>query len=208
MNWQSFINKLEKDFRISSGELEERTGVHRSIYFKLKSGITHKPKQDTVRKLEEGLQIKIDDTDTENIFYVQNLNDANIELFTISGNEFPIISDLQPAVEILNPSNIIGKIALPFPQKNNCCSIQTRLADLDSALSVNDRILIDITAAPENGKLCVVRLCSGQLIVKYYRELPENLIQLYDSIKRDEPVTLKKDNIFAIYKVVLVIKYL
>ena len=119
MNWQSFIKKLEKDFRISDVELKHKTSVSSKVFYNLKTGITKKPNQFTIKKIEEGLNIKIDDSDPNKIIYSQNLYNENIELFNVHGNEYPVVSQIL-GEDIFSTQNIIGTISIPYPKKENC----------------------------------------------------------------------------------------
>lgn len=199
MSWSSFISKIEQDFRISGIELEEKTGIQRSIFYKLKKGITKKPNQQTVKKLEEGLHIKIDDGDPDNIIYIQNLFSKDIELFHIPCNEFAMVSQILKPAEIFNNENIIGTITLPYSKKENCFVI---------SIDDKEKILVDMTAALKQGNLTACRLKSSEQFIRHYRSLPENLIQLYSKNYKEEPCTIKKDHVECLYKVVMVIKNL
>ncbi|MGE5411370.1 MAG: S24 family peptidase [Clostridiales bacterium] len=206
MKWQNFIQKLEKDFRISGLELEKKTGIQRHIIYKIRKGITNKPRQNTIRKLEEGLNIKIDDSDPDNLLYSQNLFDKDIELFNIDGNSFPIVSGIERPSEIFIPQNIIGKITLPYSKKVNCFAIIVTNNHYKEMFSYNDKLLFDIDAKPENGSIVACRLKSGEQFIKYFRCLPEDLYQFYSPNVHEEPLSVKKNMIAAMYKAVLAIK--
>lgn len=203
MSWQTFIRKLEKDFRINGSEIEKKTGIHRDIIYKMRSGTTLKPLQKTIRKLEEGLCIRIDDSDPEHIKYSQNLFDKNIELFNIEGTQYPIVSRIRPASEIFIPQNIIGTVVMPFSKKTNCFSVVISEKDAAGIFAVNDKILLDMDAELQNGCLAGCVLKSGEQLIRFYRCLPGGYIQLYTDRVHDDPVIISENMTEAIYRVVL-----
>lgn len=197
MSWSSFISKIEQDFRISGTELELKTGIDKSVFYKLRKGITKKPTQQTLKKLEQGLNIKIDDTDPEKILYIQNLFNKDIELFHIPCNEFAMVSQILKPSELFNNQNIIGTITLPYSKRENCFVISHE---------DNEKILVDMTAVVQPGNLTACRLKSTEQFIRFYRTLPENYIQLYSKNYKDEPCTIKKDQIECLYRVVMIFK--
>lgn len=208
MSWQTFIQKLEQDFRISGSELEKKTGIQRHIIYKLSKGITGKPHQSTIKRLEEGLNIKIDDSDPSNPVYSQNIFDQDIELFSITGNVYPIISSIGTLSEIYAPQNIIGTITLPYTKKINCLAIILSKDYPKELYSQNDKLLLDTDARPVNGSVVACKLQTGEQFIRYFRCLPEDYYQFYTADVHEEPVIVKKDMVIAIYKAVLAIKAL
>ncbi|MGE5497085.1 MAG: hypothetical protein ACM3Q2_03405 [Syntrophothermus sp.] len=206
MSWQTFIRKLEKDFRINGSEIEKKTGIHRDIIYKMRSGTTIKPLQKTIRKLEDGLCIRIDDTDPDHIKYSQNLFDKNIELFNIEATQYPIVSRIRPSSEIFIPQNIIGTVAIPFAKKINCFAVIVSENDTAGIYSKNDKLLLDMDADLQNGCLAGCILKSGEQLIRYYMCLPEGYIQLYTGRLHDEPVIIKENMTEALYRVVLSIQ--
>ncbi|MCX6149659.1 MAG: hypothetical protein NTX22_03945 [Ignavibacteriales bacterium] len=204
MNWQSFIKKLEKDFRISDNELELKTSISSKVFYNLKKGATKKPNQVTIKKLEEGLNIKIDDSDTNKIAYSQNLFDENIELFNVSGNEYPVVSQIL-GEDLFSTHNIIGTIVLPYSKKENCFVVICNEQKAFGFLRKGDKVLIDIDSKLTNDSLVAARLKSSRQLLKYYRELPENFIQFYSENISDSLI-VKKDEIEVIYSGVLLIR--
>ncbi|MCU7494594.1 MAG: helix-turn-helix domain-containing protein [Ignavibacteria bacterium] len=207
MNWQNFILRLEKEFRVSGAELEKRTSLNRSVIYNLKKGTTSRPRQSTIKKLEEALDIKIDDSDLNKVRYTQNLSHRNLELFRIEGNEFPIVSEILPGNEIFHTQNIIGTIRLPYAQKTNCFAIIVPEDNIDGILSKGDKLLIDIEADYTNGSVVACRLKSSRQFIRYYRKLPGEWVQFYTSEFKDEPLTVKQSEIDAIYRAVFMVKH-
>lgn len=207
MNWQSFIQKIEKDFRISAAELEKRTSLSRSVIYNIKRGVTLRPRQTTIKCLEECLDIKIDDSDLNRIKYTQNISHKNLELFNISGNEFPIVSHIVGNSEIFHPQNIIGTITLPYQNRVSCFAIMAS-EKLDGQFSRGDKLLVDMEAQVESGALVACRLRSSEQFVRYFRRLPEEWVQFYTDNCKKDPVTVKEQEIEAMYKVVFFIKYI
>lgn len=206
MNWQNFILRLEKEFRISGAELEKKASLSRSAIYSLKKGSTIRPRQTTIKKLEEALDIKIDDSDLNRIRYTQNLSHKNLELFRIEGNEFPIVSKILPGQEIFQTQNIIGTIRLPYTHKTNCFAIMAE-EGIDGVVSKGDKLLVDIEAGLTNGSIAACRLRTSREFIRYYRRLPGEWIQFYGPDFNEEPLTVRQSEIEAVYRVVFLIKY-
>ena len=204
MNWQSFLKKLEKDFRISDMELAHRTSISAKAFYNLKNGITKKPNQVTIKKLEEGLNIKIDDSDINKIVYSQNLFGDNIELFNLAANEFPVVSQIL-GEDLFSTQNIIGTISLPYPKKENCFVIIYNEQKICGQLQKGDKLLVDIEAELSDGCLVTARLKTAHQLIKYYRLLPEGYIQLYSDNTMDS-IVIKKDENDIIYRVVYILR--
>jgi len=65
MKWSELINNILRENRISEYGLGDLTGIRQPTLHDLRVGRTKNPQQDTIRRLEEGLGIKIDDTGEE-----------------------------------------------------------------------------------------------------------------------------------------------
>ena len=206
MNWQSFIRKLEKDFRISDIELAHRTSVSSKVFYNIKSGITLRPNQITIKKLEEGLSIKIDDSDINKIKYSQNLFDGNIELFNLPANEFPVVSGIL-GEDIFTIQNIIGTISLPYPKKENCFVIIYNEQKQCGQLQKGDKLLVDMEADLIDGCLVAACIKPARQMIKFFRTLPDDYIQLYSDNVQDSSV-FKKDEIDVTYRIVYILKSL
>ena len=204
MNWQSFLKKLEKDFRISDIELAHRTSVSSKVFYNIKNGATKKPNQVTIKKLEEGLNIKINDSDLNRIMYSQNLFDGNIELFNLEANEFPVVSQIL-GEDLFTTQNIIGTISLPYPKKENCFVIIYNEQKVCGQLQRGDKLLVDNEADLSEGCLVAVRIKPAHQMIKYYRTLPGDYIQLYSDNIMDSLI-IKKDEIDVMYRIVYILR--
>lgn len=69
MNWNNLLEKLMRDFRISETEMASISGLTQPTINRIRKGFTLTPNQNTIKRLEEGLKIKIDDHDPENLTY-------------------------------------------------------------------------------------------------------------------------------------------
>ena len=204
MSWQTFIRKLEKDFRISDIELQVKTSISSKVFYNIKKGVTKHPNQLTIKKLEEGLSIKIDDSNPDKIIYSQNLFDQDIELFNVEGNEFPVVSQIL-GEDLFTNTNIIGTIVLPYPKKDNCFVMIYSESRPYGKIQRGDKILFDIDAEVEDGSLCACRLKSPVSFIRYYRRLPENYIVFYTENPQEEFIAVKESEIefIAVARLVL-----
>jgi phage repressor protein C with HTH and peptisase S24 domain len=86
MNWKSFLENLLNEFRISVPDLEKIAGISNVTFYKIISGETLKPYPSTIKKIENALGIRIDDSDPENITYSRVQNNVVAEF----GNEYRV----------------------------------------------------------------------------------------------------------------------
>jgi len=207
MSWQTFIRKLEKDFRLSDTELQVKTSISSKVFYNIKKGVTKHPNQLTIKKLEEGLNIKIDDSNPDRIIYSQNLFDLNIELFNVAGNEFPVVSQIL-GDDLFTNTNIIGTMTLPYSKKDNCFVMIYSEIRPYGKIHRGDKILFDIDAKIEDGSLTACRLKSSASFIKYFRRLPENYVVFYTENPQEEFISVKENEIEFIAAARLVLRNL
>jgi len=65
MNWSEVINKVMRENRVSEYGLADLTGIRQPTIHDLRRRKTKNPQPNTIKRLEEGLGIKIDDTGEE-----------------------------------------------------------------------------------------------------------------------------------------------
>jgi len=117
MNWKDLIESLLRDFRLSEYQLSSITGITQPTIHRIRNGVTETPTQNTIKLLEQGLKIKIDDSDPENITYKKLV--PEIEWEKVEGvkiYEFPIITKVYAGASpnMFISENIIDYIALPY----------------------------------------------------------------------------------------------
>ena len=69
MKWNELIIELKRNFRLSELEIAVLCGITYTTLNKIRRGLTEKPNQNTIKLLENGLKIKINDSNPEKISY-------------------------------------------------------------------------------------------------------------------------------------------
>lgn len=204
MNWKDFLEKLLRDFRLSDYELAKVAGISAPTLNRIRRGETEIPYQNTIKKIEEGLNIKIDDRDPENITYKKIVPDKEYEETDVKLHTFPVLSRVYAGsspMMLLN-EEIEDYVILPYGKKENCFAVVVRGDSMNHSIEEGDTVLADMDKEVINGKIVIARLKNGKQIVKRYRLLPGDMIMLYSDNSNYEPLIIHKTDIEAIYRVV------
>lgn len=171
MSWKLFIQGLLRDFRISDYQLAEISGLRQPTIFRLIKGETDKPTQNTIKKIEEGLNIKIDDSNPENITY------KKLPKFSDLKEKVPIrMIPLLTEVYAGDPDqiDIIAEDSIPFitdVPEHRYCAVRVRGNSMNTTLRDGEIVIVDFDAPIKNGDIVVVKLRDGsQYIKRYYNE--------------------------------------
>ena len=200
MNWSAFILKIMRDFRLSENELASLCKVNQPTVNRIARGETEKPYQNTIKRIEEGLKIKIDDSNPEQITYKRNSNHSEDGENGII--DFPLVTNIQEGLNAM--VNHQGeRIAIPYKQGSNCFALIAK-GDFEGLITSGDVVLVDIDIPVVNGNLVTVDLANGKNLIQRYRELGNNLIMLYAD--GSEPTICQKDQIKKIYRIVRIVK--
>lgn len=203
MNWQELIETLMREFRLSSIELEQKTGVSNAVISQLRTGKTKKPNQYTIRKIEKGLNIRIDDSDPENIKY------KKIEIpfeGAIPASEYPVLSEVYAGepekfdVELYDEKEYF---IYKYPH-HRCFALRVNGRSMETTLRDGDVVLVDMDLEPVAGDIVAVKLRNGNQYIKRYYPINEFFIKLTsDNPDYDVRVIDTKD-IIAIHPVVAI----
>lgn len=221
MNWQQFIIRLlDYDLRLSSLEVEKRTSIRQQIVDRWKRGGIDKPHRNTIRRLEAGLSIRINDTDPENITYrvVQSYDTLPAETATTQQMHF---SDTQQSTEIVLPieANIPAGPG-SFTPANDIISLQFDTAhqfalkidryngeSMQPFLHPGDIVICDMRAGVQIGDIVAARWNNEQAAVKVLGDsshVPDSfLLYSYNPVVR--PIIVKKSEA-RLYRVVFIKK--
>lgn len=63
---------LSKELQISEYKMADLTGIKQPILQRIRTGFTKTPSRGTIKKIEQGLNITINDSDPENVTYTKN----------------------------------------------------------------------------------------------------------------------------------------
>ena len=204
MNWKELIDRILSDFRISTYELADKTGLTQPTLFRIRSGSTDKPTANTIKRLEQGLNIKIDDRDPENITYKRNEKAQEFQIINTELHEYPVVTNVyagnSPA--LFQEDNIKEYVQLPYGKKENCFAVKVVGNSMNHIIDEGDLLLVDMDKEISNGCIVVALLKDGKQIIKRYRALTPGEVMFYSDNGNYEPLVLPNGEIEAIYKVV------
>jgi SOS-response transcriptional repressor LexA len=209
MNWQEFISKLLRDFRLSSPEFETKTGVSNVTVSNLKTGQTKSPSQNTIKKIEKSLDIVIDDSNPDHITYKRLSNKNELEAIVKTRNEYPLIREVfageSPMLFI--QENISDYVPFYYSKKEGCFAVRVVGDSMNGTITEGDLVLIDMDLDIQNGKLVVARFKDGKQVIKRYKSLPNNMVMLYSDNNNYEPITVPETEIEAIFRVAAIQRF-
>lgn len=204
MNWKTFIDRLMRDFRVSSLELEERTGVSNAIISQLKTGKTVKPSQFTIKKLEEGLGIKIDDFDPENITY-SKVKESKVAGFEgeIPVAKIPMLSEVYAGEPQYLDTEFHDEYHFFVNLKPNhrCFALRVSGKSMETTLKDSAIVVVDMDAEYKEGDIVAVRLKNGEQYIKRFYDLNYAFIKLTSDNSDFGVRLIDKNDIDKIYKV-------
>ncbi len=207
MDWSEFIKHLlEQDLVLSSDDAEQLTGIRQPIIDRWKSKpLKRKVHRDSIRKLQDGLKIKIDDSDPEKLTYrliSEMVKEGNVK--TISIFKYPILSQVYAgsSMNLFVQENISDYVNLPYEKNERCFALRVHGNSMNHKIEEGDIVLADMDKEVVNGCIVICRLKDGKQIIKRYRELQNDLAMFYSDNGSYEPLTISKTEIEAIYRIV------
>ncbi|PKL87373.1 MAG: hypothetical protein CVV23_15750 [Ignavibacteriae bacterium HGW-Ignavibacteriae-2] len=209
MNWAEFTNWLFNDeLRLSSLEVEACTGIRQPVIDRWKKGEVGKPQRSTIRRLEEGLKIKIHDSDPQNITY-QKISDDPKQTFdgAIPVYNYPLLATVYAGDPELLDHEYFDE-SIPFAYKKNsdkCFALSVNGKSMETTLRDGDLILVDMDLLPIDGDLVAVKLKNGNQYIKRYKNLNYAFIQLSSDNAEYGVRLVDKKDIDAIYPVVQIV---
>lgn len=204
MNWSEFITHLlDVDLRLSTVDVEKMTGIRSPIIGRWKNGFVGKPQRNTVKRLEEGLKIRIDDSDPANITY-KKITLSGFENEIVLQNKYPLLSEIQAGVTDTMLRTHTGEfVFFVYKKSEGCFALQIVGDSMKGTFNEGDVILVDINAELANGCIVAIKLKDGRKMVKRYREIGQGYYMLYSDNTSYDPLTIHASEIEAIYRVVM-----
>jgi SOS-response transcriptional repressor LexA len=119
------------------------------------------------------------------------------------GFDYPLVSMLSAGsmIEFFN-DEVTEKVAFSYPKKYGCMALRVRGESMHPTIENGDIVLVDSGAKLYEGCIVAARLKSGEQLIKRYRVLPHNLIQLDSDNFLYDPITVSKEDIELIMPVV------
>lgn len=211
MNWQDFIKQLlSNDLRLSPLDAERETGISYQNFSRWMDGKIGKPQKNTIKRLEQKLNIRIDDSDPENITYTKNEQSTN----KIQGNgttidnnvqlyPYPLIATVSAGAGTFDSRIYNEEFYMNFkPNGHRLFAVKVDGNSMDSTIVDGSIILVDTEAPLTNNCIVATMLTNGKQLIKRYKNINNDLIQLYPDNKEYESFVVDKKDIVSIYKVV------
>jgi phage repressor protein C with HTH and peptisase S24 domain len=208
-----FIEELLKDFRLSTYTLETRYQLKgfSAKYSGLKSGRTKSLNQATLASLEKALNIKIDDSDPNQITYLKlqmenGTTPDNNPAFSGASAVYPY--PLLGTVYAGEPKNLYhssyDKIAkFTYSKKgHHCFALEVDGKSMESTLKDGSTVLVDMEAPLEKDCIVAVKLKNGAQYIKRYEDVNYSFIRLKSDNGEYGERFIDKNDIEALYRVV------
>lgn len=210
-----FIEELLRDFRLSTYTLETRYQLKgfSAKYSGLKSGRTRSLNQGTIASLEKALNIKIDDSDPNQITYLRLQPQTEKQTIPESNQEFSGTSSVYPypllgTVYAGEPKNLYhssyDKIAkFTYTKKgHHCFALEVDGKSMESTLKDGSTVLVDMEAPLEKDCIVAVKLKNGAQYIKRYEDVNYSFIRLKSDNGDYGERFIDKNDIEAMYRVV------
>ncbi|MFZ5946504.1 MAG: S24 family peptidase [Stygiobacter sp.] len=119
------------------------------------------------------------------------------------GNVYPIVTRLVTGsmIEFFDKDKQKGA-AFNYDKKNGCMVLCMNDDSMKPNIENGDMVLLDVDAKIYDGCIVAARLKNGEQMIKRFRKLPHNLIQLVSDNYLFEPITIKMDDVEIIMPVV------
>ena len=209
MKWSEFLAHLFVEFRYNTSKFEKEFGISNVALGKILKGTTQKPNVQTISIIEKAFNIKIDDSNPNNITYTNLSNpaggktelefDDKIQVF-----DYPVLSEVYAG----DPKHVeveLNDISEQFTyrrREHKCFALKVNGDSMETTLRSGDIVLVDMELQPIDGDLVAVKLKDGRQYIKRFKDLNYAFIQL-SSDNPDYGVRLiDKNDIVAIYPVV------
>jgi len=121
------------------------------------------------------------------------------------GNNYPLVSRLSAGnmIEFFDTEKSEA-VAFNYYKKNGCMALVVSGDSMNPTIENGDIVLVDGDAKIYDGCIVAARLKSGEQLIKRFRKLPQDLIQLDSDNFLYDPITLNRDEIEILMPVVRV----
>lgn len=157
MNWSEFIKYLfDQELRLSPQEGEKLTGIRYQIIDRWKRGNIGKPQRNTIKRLEEGLGIKINDSDPDNITYTKVEEKPKPDNKIIE-RTYRVVGEIGAGVLEVDELFQDEYVTVTFdPSNNQLFRIKSEKYSMAPTVMPGDMIVIDLAAKPKPGDMVVI----------------------------------------------------
>ena len=221
--WKDFILKLMKDFRLSENEFSKLTGITQSAINRLKLGETIKPYPSTIKKIEDGLKIKIYDSEdsityrkmSETFDYVFPIKDESAFYGVDKSNvlSYPVLGTIPAGLAEVKENNDWPEYEDLYydPSNHFWLRVDNEFGySMTPFINPGDLVLFQIKPKKIiDGDLVAVRWDKTKGALKLYKEKfigNHKLIILSSYNAAEQPIILNEMEIEHIYKAILIKK--
>ncbi|MEW6196805.1 MAG: S24 family peptidase [Bacteroidota bacterium] len=208
MDWPELIKELFREHRYNTYKFEKDFGVSNVAIGKILNGITKKPNTQTIKIIENAFNIKIDDSDPNNLSYIKLPVEKKKEETDFDDKiqiiEYPILSEVFAG----NPDRIDVEYVSQhesftyFRRNHRCFALKVNGNSMETTLRNGDIVLVDMDLQPMDGDLVAVKLKNGNQYIKRYKDLNFAFIQLSSDNPDYGVRIIDKNDIVAIYPIV------
>lgn len=214
--WKELISKIIKDFRLSEQDFAKLTGLSQPTINRLRAGDTDDPYPSTIKKIENGLGVRIDESDPNQLNY-ERIREVDLTIdatdlardtkkFTVS---YPILGQIPAGLAEVKETNDWPEYSDLYydPRKHFWLQIDDEYGfSMNPFLKSGDLILCAVPPFKlKDGDLVAVRWDKTKGALKLYKEKGignDKLIILTSYNASESPIVLRQDEIEQIYKVV------
>ncbi|MGK9475921.1 S24 family peptidase [Melioribacter sp. OK-6-Me] len=211
MGWDAFLNNLLRELRLSPYELSKIAKIGHSNIMRVLRGQTKRPFPNTIHKIEQALNISIDDSNINNITYkkLPPKNEHDINKIIYSNNRgYPLlahINSLSPE-NLFNDENVIGQVAFTYKKEERCFFVKAEGDSMHPTISDGDYVFVDMDEPIHNNNIIITILRDGRQLIKRYKKISDDLALLYSDNYKYEPFPVQLKDILLSYRVVKIIK--
>ena len=226
MNWPELLEQLLTDFRTSSYDLQKKYGINSATISNIRRGKSQ-PSNKIIRDLETALQIKINNSDANNLSYTANpiigidlgttqstINYKDIEenmldpkdiypaIRTAPGYWYPLVSRLITGGNMLcEETDVISSVFFNYHKQKGCFCVLVNGDAMEPKLLHGDILLIDPEEKPISGDI-ILAVVSGRQMIKKLHLTKEGEIELHSANPTHQTIYTSKEEIQAMYRAV------
>ncbi len=156
MEWKEILNQILVDFRLSGNQLAQMIGVAPPTINRIRNGSTPKPYPDTIKRIEEALKIKIDDSNPDNITYTKVEEKPKPDNKIIE-RTYRVVGEIGAGVLEVDELFQDEYVTVTFdPSNNQLFRIKSEKYSMAPTVMPGDMIVIDLAAKPKPGDMVVI----------------------------------------------------
>lgn len=220
MSWNTFYKKLKHELRMSDIQIARQCGLSQTTLNRLSSGKIEHPQLSTIKQLEEGLSISIDDLDINNIKYRKLEGDDPVAKHYQATKKkpeglksFPLVSNTEKFIKLVRDEKVLSiasfqKIAdtniLLSYNSDNAVAI-TAESDRNSPFILKgDVILLDLGSTIDSGDWVAVVLKDDRYLLAQITRYDDSSIFSFYNSGAHNPIAILNKEIRFIAKIVKV----